>query len=988
MAGDINLALHKPVTASSQDDNGPASNVTDGRISRNHAWITRTSARPPHMLDVNLQKYCEINRIIIYTGIPTTEKKKNETGQAAGFWSVKNLKLQYWDDANWTDLPQTEINENRLDTIVFNFKPSLTTFRIRLISLDGEPIRINEIEIYGTEKKNMPSPEASEVKNIPAGKQTGNDINIYINNEVIGKSMKYVAYNQGYYMPGSNASDWLDYSNANSLRVWTSLREYIPESFVMVDKKLNTLSQFETYKQELRNNPENNRFIDWKTINENAEKEMTSTNSMILKYTLEETKRMKIDVVLQINDRNFTNEWSNKWQQWQRFYALAFYAAKTGDVNMFAMQNEPNHRHSGPMTIDNYITGLQIVSDAVHCAVDDVNRIYGKNLQAKVVSPVTAGANANWWSEIMKNIRTNYKGTPGERDLLDIFSTHAYNLPAMGYSTKVNEIRELLKENHPLKTAPPIVFTETGRWMNAYLIDKYETMDSPSLFTEWAGEYTNNTLNGCYGMWAFKFANTTSGTYPRGIKSGHHFTWQGKRIVEDAYTNVAKGKTVWDKTSSQPVKANQVCDGDKSDESAWFSPATTDDKYLEIDLDNPYSLGGAVVYTGSSAGVYTGPDRVKKFKLQYWTGSDWQDIKETIEQNARYAQSFYIFDSPVKTSKVRFVSTDDGIIKVREIKLFEASSMQNIKPSYDISGIQRTGEVVRLFAKGFKEERPIFNTTKSEADNDLDALTSFDPQANVYYMWLVQRKPISNKLTIDFSKLNLPENARIIAEEVSNNHYGDVIWVKAVDNNQTLTMDLPAQSVVLLTIPVAGNENYKKLTCDADATIKGGKNSRTNQGAGKELFVEMNASQADNNQISYIRFDLKDMDKNKLNAAILSVYAKSSSESPYRLHVYAVEDENWKENNITWENAPNLDKGQCIISGAGKTARMAGELVAEQTPGYCSLDVTKILRNTKGRYISFVFIRELRQLGDDTDNGKKMIIHSRESANQPQLICW
>ena len=93
------------------------------------------------------------------------------------------------------------------------------------------------------------------------------------------------------------------------------------------------------------------------------------------------------------------------------------------------------------------------------------------------------------------------------------------------------------------------MYTETGRWMNAYLIDKYETMDSPSLFTEWAGEYTNNTLNQGYGMWAFKFANTTSNTYPRGIKSGHHFIWQGKRIVEDAYNNVALGKKVIDLTS-------------------------------------------------------------------------------------------------------------------------------------------------------------------------------------------------------------------------------------------------------------------------------------------------------------------------------------------------------------------------------------------------------------------------------------------------------
>ena len=524
--------------------------------------------------------------------------------------------------------------------------------------------------------------------------------------------------------------------------------------------------------------------------------------------------------------------------------------------------------------------------------------------------------------------------------------------------------------------------------MNAYLIDKYETMDSPSLFTEWAGEYTNNTMNGCYGMWAFKFANTTSETYPRGIKSGHHFTWQGKRIVEDAYTNVAKGKTVWDKTLSQPVKANQVCDGDKSDASAWISPDTKEPKCLEIGLEKECSLGGAVIYTGSEAGIYTGPDRIKNLKLQYWTGKDWKDIKETIEINAKYVQLFYIFDTPVKTSKVRFIATDDGTIKVREIKLFEAASMQNIQPSYSVSGIQRTGQVVRLFAKGFKEERTIVETVKSENDNSVDAITAFDAKAGVYYVWLVQRKTVSGNVSIDFSRLNLPKNVRIIAEEVSKDHYGDVVWMKQPDANQSLNFYLPPQSVMLLTIPVNGNPNAIKLNPVADATVRGGKFSKDNQSAARELFAEMNASLKEDNQVIYMQFDLNRINKEKLNAAVLSVYAKSSTESPFRLHVYAIENKFWKEKSISWENAPNLNREDFIISGAGRSAHFAGELVAGQTPGDCSLDVTKILRKTQGRYITFVFIREVRQLGDDSDNGKKLIIYSKESENKPLLMCW
>ncbi|MCS3336608.1 discoidin domain-containing protein [Bacteroides xylanisolvens] len=677
-ADNVNVALHKPVIASSQQKEFPASNVTDGVISRTSSWTSAKGARTPHILDLKLQKYYDIDRIVIYTGIPEPEKTEQEKGQAPGFWAMKNFKIQYWDDANWTDLPNTECTENRLDKIEFTFTPQLTTFQLRLISTDGEPVTINEFEVYGKEKKNMIVPVIQNELPDRVHKEFPKDMLVTVNKNVIGNTMKYIAYNQGYYMPGSNISGWLEYSNVNSLRVWTSMNDYVPEEAVNYQKNLNTLEEFEAYKHELRSSPEKNNFIKWKLILERCRKQQFSTNSMVFEYALLELKRLNIDVVLQMNSTDFDHTWSNKWKQWQRFYALAFYAAKTGDVTMFAMQNEPNHRHSGPMKITQYVNAMKIVSDAIYCAIQDVNKLYGKHLKSRFVSPVTAGSNANWWAEVVKSLRIDYRGFPSDRDLLDIFSTHSYNLPAAGYVSKVSDIRKIIVDNHPLKRSLPIVYTETGRWMNAYLIDKYETMDSPSLFTEWAGEYTNNTLNQGHGMWAFKFANTTSNTYPRGIKSGHHFIWQGKRIVEDAYNNVALGKKVIDLTSSHPAQVKVITDGNKTDASMWTSVNTDEKKCLEIDLGKSYSLGAAVVYTGSEYGVYTGPDRVKNFRLQYWEGTGWKDIEETIESNARYTQSFFLFKTPVTSSRIRFIATDKGSIKVREIKLFDEESVKNI----------------------------------------------------------------------------------------------------------------------------------------------------------------------------------------------------------------------------------------------------------------------------------------------------------------------
>ena len=117
----------------------------------------------------------------------------------------------------------------------------------------------------------------------------------------------------------------------------------------------------------------------------------SSTNAMVFSYAIKELKRLNVDGLLQLGSTDFQDNWSNKWKQWQRYYAIAFYSAKVGDINMFALQNEPNHRNSGPMKLDQWIMAMQIVSDAIHCAVEDVNKNYAKKLSAEICWPCYGG---------------------------------------------------------------------------------------------------------------------------------------------------------------------------------------------------------------------------------------------------------------------------------------------------------------------------------------------------------------------------------------------------------------------------------------------------------------------------------------------------------------------------------------------------------------------------------------------------------------------
>ncbi|OAQ42041.1 hypothetical protein A5893_02695 [Pedobacter psychrophilus] len=965
-----NVALNKQVKVSSVDGNNIASKAVDGIKNAANYWQTESKSSAPHFIEIDLHKYNKISKIVIYVLPGEAEKLR------------KDITVQYWDDSNWTPINATPTLDKNKTIITYPINPNLVTFMVRIESKNASSIAISEIEVNGSLVTGQASASSLKLK-------TGKPQNaiVTVTNKNIGKSFKYVGYNQGYFMPGSNVSAWLGYSQVNSLRVWTSLSEYAPIKDFNQKNEVNKLQDFEALKAQLRSSPEKNDFINWDALIHRYEVEVDeSGNKMNFGYALDELKKLKIEAVLQINERKFEDNWKDKWEHWQRFYALAYYAAKKGNTAMFAMQNEPNHKESGPMKLPNWMIGLQIASDAVKCAVEDVNKKYDKTLTPKFVAPITAGYNTDWWAYVVSHIRDGYDGKKMDKDLFDIFSTHSYNQPASGYATRTSDINDIIKENHPLHDSLPIVYTEIGRWMNSLLIDKQETYDSPSVFTEWAGIYSNNLKNHTYGMWAFKFANTVSSTYMQGIKSGHHLTWQGQRIVEDAYKNLALNA----KVSSKDGNENElkfITDGNKSDISTWYSDSTSTSKTIDIDFGSVQSIGSMSIYSGSSFGVYTGPDRVKDWQLQYWSNNKWQNIPGANIKDSKYVRYFITFKNQVKTDKIRFISTDAGIIKLREIKVFAQDVKDFKSDDYDVSGLHRTGEVLRLFATGFKDERPLLQTTSNADETKFDHYTSYDEKSGNYYMWLVQRDGFDYNLKINLADLNITAGNPVIAQTVSPNLYGEASQVSSVATDKSVEISLPAQSVVLLTIP-AGNVLSKKIAnVNNDANVGGGIDRTKNYSKDKTLQIALNAADPAKNKVAYLNFNIGEDTKN-VKQMVLSVYGKASTDTTFRIHVYAIPNQTFDENKINWDNAPLLDITEALLTQVGTKAFVAGELSFDGTDRTHYLDVTEVLKNHPANNYTFVLIRETRHAGDDEDKNRSISIGTKEGKNPAQLIYW
>lgn len=145
------------------------------------------------------------------------------------------------------------------------------------------------------------------------------------------------------------------------------------------------------------------------------------------------------------------------------------------------------------------------------------------------------------------------------------------------------------------------------------------------------------------------------------------------------YANVALGKPVTASSIFKDYVPERAVDGVwDNNTSRWLSDRDAQPPHwLEIDLQGEHRLVGARVLTGHVLSDRPPAYLVSEFKLQYWTGTAWQDIPGTAVQGNTEEAVTFVFAEPVVTAKVRFYSEEypplvDGVrvLRVREILLF------------------------------------------------------------------------------------------------------------------------------------------------------------------------------------------------------------------------------------------------------------------------------------------------------------------------------
>ncbi len=152
------------------------------------------------------------------------------------------------------------------------------------------------------------------------------------------------------------------------------------------------------------------------------------------------------------------------------------------------------------------------------------------------------------------------------------------------------------------------------------------------------------------------------------------------------------------------------------------------------------------------------------------------------------------------------------------------------------------------------------------------------------------------------------------------------------------------------------NNNNTNISVLEDAHVRGGSNASTNYGSADIIRVKEtgNASFA---RRGYLKFDVSNL--NAISSATLNIYG--SAQQQIDLSVYKVNNDNWQESNITWNNAPSLSSNE-------------GTVPVQTTDQWYSIDITSLVQGE----ISGDGILSLG-LRDDNNLVKTIDLYSKEN---------
>lgn len=324
--------------------------------------------------------------------------------------------------------------------------------------------------------------------------------------EVEGTTPSIIGYNMGENRPGSGVSHWLEYSGMTAARFWWPRGAWAERPQAGAGQPA-TEAAMRAAQDALRADPEAESAAHALRVAAHFGAVPEGTTGDV--FSLSELRRLGVTVLCPMTKRvrdwpferaDGTPDWFQRWSYWRGIYLNAFYLAKHYDVARFQLFNEPDHPFALPMTQDEYLMRLQVGSDAARAAVADVNRIHGRNLEARISAPVSAGILVyrarsgrrdtrdleRGWGE--KIVAARNGAFPGQamvgEPLFDDYAIQFYSRNAERTRSQIATLRAEIEADTG-GAGMPIIASEMNVSTAANFARTEDTLDTPRFYGPW-----------------------------------------------------------------------------------------------------------------------------------------------------------------------------------------------------------------------------------------------------------------------------------------------------------------------------------------------------------------------------------------------------------------------------------------------------------------------------------------------------------------------
>ena len=296
--------------------------------------------------------------------------------------------------------------------------------------------------------------------------------------------------------PTTNSDAWLKYSETQAARSWVHSPKFM-NPFVKPGKQIESAEEFEEFKRQVRAAPETNPVVDMRAFLKARHSQLSAEFGIY--------NALGITVINATGPKDWPDTLHDDFINWAGCYALTYYLAKNHGVVAHQYGNEPDPFFN-KSTDKQIARRLTLVADAVHSAIEDVNRDFKRDLKAVFSAPVLASDFSGRTARIMmRNLYTRYDGSKSPTPLFQLFNRHRYGGRPHQNALEVKKAKEMMQEE--AGEVLPQVFTELnystgGNWARPTITF---LNDTPTVFASIAGIWGwMMQEQGVHGIFVFK----------------------------------------------------------------------------------------------------------------------------------------------------------------------------------------------------------------------------------------------------------------------------------------------------------------------------------------------------------------------------------------------------------------------------------------------------------------------------------------------------